>query len=444
MSGPKRYIPVRYKLLLASLAALAWFGLSLWLAGHWADQLTDLVGLIPAWIIIAGIALIPGLANAFLLAGLLLDRRPDYQRTAGFPPVTILVAAYNEEDCIRATIMTVALQEYDGPVEIIVIDDGSADRTAGIVEQLSAETRFRDNVSLRLLRMGQNGGKARALNAGLREAAHDLIVTIDADTWMRQGSLAAIVSNLIDGPPNTAAAAGTVLVRNSRRNLLTRLQEWDYFHGIAVVKRIQSLFQGTLVAQGAFSIYRRGCLEEVGGWAETLGEDIVLTWAFLARGWRVTYAENAFVFTNVPESYRQFYRQRRRWSRGLIEAFKQHPGVLVRPRFNSPFIWLNLLFPYLDLLYLFVFLPGVFAAVFFQFYAVVGLMTLIVLPLALLVNSVMFIHQRHIFSLHGMKVRRNLAGFLFYMLVYQALMSPASVAGYFSEFFNKRKSWGTK
>lgn len=444
MANRPIYLPVRIKLILASLVALGWFSVSFLLAGYWVDQLATLVGPVAAWLIIAGIALIPGLANAFLIAGLLLDRRPEYARTEGFPPVSVLIAAFDEERTIRVTVETVAQQSYDGPIEIIVIDDGSRDRTAAIVDELIAEHHYGSRITLRLLRLDRNGGKAGALNAGLRESSHDLIVTIDADTWMRDGSLAAIVANLIDGPPNTAAVAGTVLVRNSRRNLLTALQEWDYFHGIAVVKRIQSLFQGTLVAQGAFSLYRRECLKAIGGWTETLGEDIVLTWALLARGWRVGYAENAFVFTHVPENYRQFYRQRRRWSRGLIEAFRLHPGVLIRPRYNSPFIWLNLLFPYLDVLYLFVFVPGVLAAVFFQFYAVVGLMTVIVLPLALLLNSIMFFRQRRIFRSHGLVVRRNYAGFLFYMLVYQVLMAPASVAGYFSELFNRRKAWGTK
>lgn len=443
-SSSQRYIPVHFKLVLTSLVALAWFGLSVFLAGHWIDQLSELVGPVAAWLIIAGIALIPGLANAFLIAGLLLDRRPRYDRRDGFPPVTILIAAYNEEASIRSTIETLGRQDYDGEIEIIVIDDGSRDRTAEIV-QYKIETRpYRAGVTLRLLRVEKNGGKANALNVGLREASHDLIVTVDADTWMRQGSLAILVTHMIDGPPKTAAVAGTVLVRNSRRNLLTRLQEWDYFHGIAVVKRIQSLFQGTLVAQGAYSIYRRECLHEVGGWPDTLGEDIVLTWGLLSRGYRVGYAENAFVFTNVPASYRQFYLQRKRWSRGLIEAFKAHPGILFRPRFNMPFIWLNLLFPYLDLLYLLVFVPNVLAAIFFQFYAVVGIMTIVVLPLALLLNGVMFIHQRRIFRYHGLKVRRNLLGFLFYMLVYQLLMTPASVFGYLAELFNTRKTWGTK
>jgi biofilm PGA synthesis N-glycosyltransferase PgaC len=164
----------------------------------------------------------------------------------------------------------------------------------------------------------------------------------------------------------------------------------------------------------------------------------------LAKGYRIGYAENAFVFTNVPESYAQFYRQRKRWSRGLIEAFKLHPSVLIKPRFNTPFIYLNLLFPYLDMAFLLVLIPGVIAAVFFQIYIVVGFLTLILIPLILFVNAIMFTHQRAIFRRHGLKVRRNILGFLWYTVIYQFLMSPASLMGYSAELFNLRKQWGTK
>jgi poly-beta-1,6-N-acetyl-D-glucosamine synthase len=294
---------------------------------------------------------------------------------------------------------------------------------------------------VRLLRMLSNGGKARALNAGLYEARHRYIVTVDADTLLYRDALLRLLTNQLNSPAHTAATAGTVLVRNSRKNLITRLQEWDYFIGIAVVKRVQSLLQGTLVAQGAFSVYRREVLEEVGGWAETVGEDIVLTWAIIQCGYRVGYAENAFVFTNVPETYGAFYRQRKRWSRGLMEAFRRYPGMAVRPRLNTPFVWLNALFPYLDFVYLFAFLPGVIAAVCFQFYAVVGILTLLLIPLAVTCNGLMFFRQRAIFKVHGLKVRRNVFGAVIFTLLYQAVLSPASLMGYAAELLNLRKTW---
>lgn len=438
------YIPVRVKLFISQILAFSWVGFSVYVALPWIDDLAGTFSLPLALFMVTGIALIPGWANAFLVAGLLLDRRPTYALHDSLPPVTILVAAYNEEDHIGETLASIFEQQYPGNVEIIVIDDGSTDKTADVVKMIADETTRVENRRIVLLSLGKNGGKSNALNRGLEKASHDIIVTLDADTFLFQESLERLIINLVDGPGNTAAIAGTVLVRNSRDTILARLQEWDYFLGISVVKRIQSLYQGTLVAQGAFSAYRKSAIAEAGGWPDTVGEDIVLTWAFHELNYRVGYAENAFAFTRVPETYRQLFRQRRRWARGLIEAFKHHPRILVRPRLVSPFILFNLFFPYLDFVYLTVFLPGLMAAVFFRYYAIVGLMTLFLLPLMLFINVVMYYNQVRIFHSHGLRVRKNVLGAILYVLTYQVMISPASFAGYISEYLMFQKSWGTK
>ena len=432
---------MRVKLALTLALACGWLALSTWLAQPWIQDLGEIFTLPGAWLIVIGVALLPGFASAFVLAALVMDRRPRYTERSALPPISILVAAYNEQAAIGETLASIAAQLYPGAVETLVIDDGSTDRTAAVVREFVARGAHPPNHRIELVQAPVNGGKARALNLGLARARHDLIVTVDADTLLYRDALARLINNLESGPPNTAAVAGTVLVRNSRRNLMTKLQEWDYFHGIAIVKRTQSLFQGTLVAQGAFSAYRRRALEEAGGWPHTVGEDIVLTWALLWRGYRVGYAENAFVFTNVPETLGAFYRQRRRWARGLIEAFKRYPGIMFRWKSYSPFIFFNLCFPYIDFMYLFVFVPGVIVALLFQWYAIAGILTLLLLPLALLCNVVMYLRQREIFARYGLKVRRNIAGLLTYVLAYQLFLSPASLAGYLGEFLGWRKRW---
>ncbi|HZR37225.1 MAG TPA: glycosyltransferase family 2 protein [Nevskia sp.] len=428
-------------MIIALVFSSIWLGLSILLALPWLHQLAHLSNWPLALLMVGGVALIPGCANAFLIAGLVLDQRHGFRGRPAPVPLTVLIAAYNEQECIADTIESIARQTYPAPIEILVIDDGSTDRTREIVRGLIGTGVRPANQTLKLIEMPQNGGKARALNTGLAQSAHEMIVTIDADTFLYRAALAQLVLNQLCGPPNTAATAGTVLVRNSRLNLITRLQEWDYFLGIAVVKRVQSLLQGTLVAQGAFSIYRREVLREIGGWRETVGEDIVLTWAMLERGYRIGYAENAFVFTNVPDNYGAYYRQRKRWSRGLIEAFKAYPGLLLPTRLNAPFIYLNLLFPYLDLAYLFVFVPGVVAALLFHNYLIVGMMTLAVIPLAMLVNVLMFLKQRAVFKHYGLNVRRNVFGAVVFTLAYQLILSPASLMGYFSELLRFRKTW---
>ncbi len=438
------YLSIRSKMWLALLLSSAWVALCTWIASPWIHDLNAAFGLPLTLAVVCGVALIPGWANAFLICGLLVDRRPVYRCHERLPSVSLLVAAYNEQAYIHETIESILRQHYPGQVEIIVIDDGSSDATADIVEEIIAATGCRPGLTLKLLRQSPNAGKAAALNLGLTQARHQVVVSLDADSLLYRNALANLVTTLVDGPPRTGAVAGTVLVRNSRDNILTRLQEWDYFLGIAVVKRIQSLYQGTLVAQGAFSAYRREALEQAGGWQPTVGEDIVLTWGLHELGYRVSYAENAFVFTNVPESYGQFYRQRKRWARGLLEAFKRHPSLLWRPRLITPFVYLNALFPYLDAAFLFAFVPGVIAALGFHNYLLVGMMTLYLLPLMVLVNTTMFFYQRRIFRRYGLHIRKNTLGLLLYMLSYQLIMAPASLSGYLSELFNTRKQWGTK
>lgn len=430
------YVPVHWKFFSSLVVAILWGAFSYFIAARWIDELDLIVGSVAANLVIFGIAIIPGFMNAFLVSSLLLDRRPARRSVGRCPGVSILIAAYNEEDSILSTLESIARQGYPGPLQVIVINDGSRDGTRALLDRAFAPW-------LTVIHLEQNAGKANALNVGLAHVAHRLTITLDGDSYLYRDALRNLVERYMTDPHNTAAVAGAVLVRNSRKNLVTRIQEWDYFHGIAAVKRLQSLFQGTLVAQGAFSIYSTEVLRQVGGWPKCVGEDIVLTWAILRAGYRVGYCEDACSFTNAPDTWRQFIRQRQRWSRGLIEAFKAHGALLFHARMSTIFVWWNLLFPYLDLVYTFAFIPGLILAL-FGIYWIAGPMTLLVLPLAMLVNYLMFMIQSRMFTDEGLRVRRNPLGFVIYALFYSIILQPACVLGYLSEFFNLRKHWGTK
>jgi len=430
------YISVQVKFALALAIGVGWLAFSAAVAMPWIDSLAAIAGRPLALAVVAGIALIPGFMNAFLISSLLLDRRPPRREFDTWPAVSILIAAYNEEASIVDTLRSLANQNYPGPFEVLVIDDGSVDRTAELVAAC-------DYPWLRLVRQPKNAGKSAALNRGLEESVHDIVVTLDGDSYLYRNALKNLVGRYLSDPAHTRAVAGTMLVRNSRRNWVTRAQEWDYFHGIAAIKRVQSLYQGALVAQGAFSIYDRAALVEVGGWADCVGEDIVLTWALLARGYRVGHAEDACCFTNAPDTLRQFVRQRQRWSRGMIEAFRAYGGILLKPRLSTMFVWWNVLFPWLDLAYTTFFIPGMLLA-FFGIFWIAGPLTLALLPMALLVNLVMYRVGSQMFARSGLCVRRNVSGFLIYAFVYSLILQPACVAGYLAELAGLRKTWGTK
>jgi len=437
------YLPVRVKFLISLAVAVLWTALCVFIAKSWMHDLSRVAGPLFALWSLTFIAFVPGFMNAFLATSLLLDRRPPRRGLAACPAVTILIAAYNEEAGIRATIESIARLTYCGKIEAIVINDGSRDKTVAMVKQAQAELRLPRNIKIQLLDCAENRGKAAALNDGLKAAKYGLICTIDGDSRLRADSLTAIVERYLSDPPGTMAVAGAVLVRNSRASLITAAQEWDYFHGISAVKRMQSMYHGTLVAQGAFSLYRKDALQTVGGWPESVGEDIVMTWAMLQRGYRIGYAEDAIVFTDAPTTLRQFYQQRKRWSRGLIEALDLHRGLLFKKRLSTLFVWWNCLFLPLDLTFTFVFIPGLVAALLGYFW-VAGPQTLLLLPLALIWNGVIFRIQRNMFRTNGLHVRRNIAGLLFYVLVYAIIMQPMCLWGYVSELTGQRKKWGTK
>lgn len=437
------YLSVRVKFAIALAVSIGWTAFSVYLARSWMHDLAKVTNTYFALWALTFIAFVPGFMNAFLATSLLLDRRPARRAPLFYPGVSILIAAYNEETGIAETLESIARLNYTGKVEALVLNDGSTDRTVARVKEVQAELRLPPNLSIRLLDYQQNRGKAAVLNDGLNEAKHDLICTIDGDSRLRANSLTEIVERYLSDPPGTMAVAGAVLVRNSRATLITAAQEWDYFHGISAVKRMQSMYHGTLVAQGAFSLYNKLALKSVGGWPHSVGEDIVMTWAMLERGYRIGYAEDAIVFTDAPTTFRQFYQQRKRWSRGLIEALNTHRPLLFKRRLSTLFVWWNCLFLPLDLTFTIVFIPGLVAAA-LGYYWIAGLQTLLLLPLALVWNGVIFNIQRKMFRTKGLHVRRNIKGLLFYVLAYAIVMQPVCLWGYISELAGERKKWGTK
>jgi len=256
------YLRVRTRFFLTVAAGLAWAGLSSWIAIGWIDSLGRLVTLPLAIFVIAGIAIIPGYLNIQLVSSLLFDRPRPIDFDHDYPDVTLLIAAYNEEHGICETLEYALRQDYPGKLDVVVTDDGSTDSTP----ELAALVGRRDP-RVRVVTT-DHAGKSDALNAALATVRTPLVATIDADTLLMPSALRRAIARMLSSPPDTVAVAGSVLVRNSRAGALARVQEWDYFLAIASVKRQQALFQGTLVAQGAFSVYRADAVRAVGGWQD--------------------------------------------------------------------------------------------------------------------------------------------------------------------------------
>jgi biofilm PGA synthesis N-glycosyltransferase PgaC len=337
----------------------------------------------------------------------------------------------DQAQSIAQTIESIRRQEYPGPFEVILIDDASTDRTAQIVKDMGYRW-------IKVLRQSRNRGKAAALNRALESAQHDLIVTLDADAILFGDAVWSMVERYVAAESDVRAISGCVLVRNSRENWLTRAQEWDYFHGLASMKRMQSQYQGTVIAEAAFTIYHREALKEIGGWRSDVAEDVLLTWDLLQRGWRVGFAEDACCFIIVPADVKSFVRQRMRHARVTLHALRDLPSALIKQRTSMLFVIWHLLFPWTDLAFTLGFVPGVVLSIAYSSHLLMGPMALTLLPAALLLNMAIFFMMRSMFNDHGLKIRRNVGGLLVYIFGYSLLLQPARVAGYLAGLLRAR------
>lgn len=430
------YIPVVGKFWLSHCFALLWLYISIYIAHPWLRDLAFHVSYPLALLIIGGLAYVPGYMNAFLVISLILDRQPPSKNEDPNEEITILIAAHNEEDKIFQTLQYIDKQDYLGKIKVTVINNCSTDQTVHEVRRAKKKL----SIDIRLIHENKPG-KFHALNHALKFVATPYFITLDADTLLHPSSIRYLVSRMKSSPADVCAVAGSVLAKNSRENLLTKMQEWDYFLGIASIKRLQGLYQGTLVAQGAYSLYKTECIEEVGGWPDAIGEDIVLTWRLLERKWKVYFEPCAVAFTEVPSSFKHLVRQRARWARGMIEGLHE-----VKP-WKQPQIYvkymtgINLIMPYLDLTFTLCWIPGLILALFGNF-LIVGPATLFVLPLTLISYSFLYIYQRNVvFKRLQLRIRKNIIGFIFYFLGYQMIMSPVSVYGYLQELFKFKRKW---
>ncbi|WP_315987136.1 bifunctional polysaccharide deacetylase/glycosyltransferase family 2 protein [Actinomadura sp. HBU206391] len=235
------------------------------------------------------------------------------------PPVSVIVPAYNEEAGIEATVRSLLDTDYPAPMEIIVVDDGSTDQTAWIVDNLRLS-------NVRLI-CQDNGGKPSALNTGIANARYDVLVLVDGDTVFQRDTIGNLVRPLANA--RVGAVSGNTKVAN-RGRILGRWQHIEYVIGFNLDRRMFDVLQCMPTVPGAIGAFRREALMSVGGVSnDTLAEDTDLTMAICRAGWRVEYEESALAWTEAPSSVRQLWRQRYRWCYGTLQAMWKHRRSVV-------------------------------------------------------------------------------------------------------------------
>ncbi len=241
------------------------------------------------------------------------------------PPVAVLIPAYNEEKVIERTIQGALDSDYPN-LRVIVIDDGSKDRTLEIARRAFAAEEAAGKV---LILTKPNGGKAEALNFGLEHIRDaELFVGIDADTIIAPDAIARLVPHFLN--PKVAAVAGNAKVGN-RVNLWTRWQALEYITSQNFERRALNTMGAVSVVPGAIGAWRVAPVREAGGYhVDTVAEDADLTMALLRSGYRVQYEDRALAFTEAPTTANALMRQRFRWSFGILQAVFKHRAVFAR------------------------------------------------------------------------------------------------------------------
>ena len=331
-------------------ARLDWMGFALW------DFSTHAI----TWIFFLGDLLMTG-RLLFIGALAIFDRlRPRHYGTPSEvksyrPRVAVLIPAYNEEKVIERTVRAVLNLDYPD-LHVIVIDDGSSDRTLEVARSAFAAQEASGRV---LILTKPNSGKADALNFGLEHLhGEEIFVGIDADTVIACDAVSRLVPHFLN--PKVGAVAGNAKVGN-RINLWTRWQALEYITSQNFERRALNTLGAVSVVPGAIGAWRTSAVREVGGYhTDTVAEDADLTMALLERGYRVEYEDLALAYTEAPVNARGLMRQRFRWSFGILQAVWKHRAVFGRkgalgwvalPNILIFQILLPLVSPFIDLMF---------------------------------------------------------------------------------------------
>lgn len=404
------------------------------------------------------------------------------------PAVSVVMAAYNEEACVVESVRAALGLRYP-EFEVIVVDDGSSDRT---FERLSAEFDLAEvapaadpgvrtlgamrsmhasttDDPLVVVRKVNVQKRSDAINAGLNVAQYPLVCCVDADSILEADALLRVVKPFVDDPDRVIATGGSIRAINGSpvyrgqigepqlpRGWLARIQVLEYLRSFLLGRSGWSGFGGLLIISGAFGLYRRDALIDIGGFdTDSLAEDADATIALhrraIERGddYRIVFVPDSVCWTEVPSSRADLARQRRRWSHGLFQVMSKHRRVIGNPRYGRVGIVAMPYYLLFELLGAVVELVGVAAVIlglalgvvsidFAILFAVVAIGFGIAVSLsALLVEEVIYHKYRS-----WPDLLRSVAACLLENLGYRQLHAWWRLQGLADAFGNREPEWG--
>jgi cellulose synthase/poly-beta-1,6-N-acetylglucosamine synthase-like glycosyltransferase len=404
------------------------------------------------------------------------------------PSITVIMAAYNEQDVIVSSVRSVLDLRYPNH-ELVVVNDGSTDRTLEaliqaydlvldprpIPEVLPLRGAVRDVWtstlgSHRLTVVNtENSGKTDSINCALNIASNDLVVIVDADSLLDPDALLKVSQPFADDPEGVIASGGVVRVANGSQTLngrvvnvrmpsklLPQIQAVEYLRAFLLGRAGWSQLEALILISGAFGMFRRDVVMAVGGLdSNSIGEDFELVMRLhqwmrrQRRKYRVVFVVEPVSWTEVPETFTALARQRRRWHRGLWEVLWKYRSMSFNPRYGLvgmlavPYYWFFELFaPLLELAGL-IFVPlglflGVIDPIFAIMFILIAYVYAVIVTLAAMVIEEASFHRYD----HWSDLWKALFSAVAENFGYRQLTAIWRVQGWWEALRGKDAKWG--
>lgn len=282
----------------------------------------------------------------------------EFDRLEPIPAVSIIVPCFNEEAHVEETVGQLLNAAYSN-YEIILVNDGSTDKTAELIDYLEEQ-----NDQVRVVHITKNSGKANALNIGALTAKNEILVCIDGDALLDEYAISSLVKHFIYSP-RVGAVTGNPRIRN-RSTLLGKIQVGEFSSIIGLIKRAQRIYGRVFTISGVVTAFRKSALQRIGFWrSDTMTDDIDVSWRLQLDHWDIRYEPNALCWILMPETYKGLWNQRLRWAVGGAQAAMFYMSQVLQWKSRRMWMvfleyWLSVIWSYILVVVVLLWLIGKF------------------------------------------------------------------------------------
>lgn len=354
-----------------------------------------------------------------------------------FPPVTIIIPAYNEENGITRTLDSLVEVDYPNK-EVIVVDDGSTDRTYQIA--LRHKNKFQNKGITYSVFQKKNGGKSSAINYATRLSQNEIIVVIDADSVINRNAIKSLSKHFYD---NDVVAVGGYIrgLDFNSNNVLQNCTTLELVNAVNVTGRAYGLLGSVMIVPGALGAFRKRTVIQRGMYdKDNITEDFDITVKILKSGGKVKFEEEALTYTEIPNNLKNLYNQRKRWNVGNIRTLTKHANILS----NSSYGFLHQ-FGYPMTLLLFIYRPiwstivpvAIVLSIIYGIYIPVVLSLMMFLSLSFLLSVISIIMDEQ-------KGRSKLVLYSPFMVIgYQQILDIIIIKSIIDVLFRRNVKWAS-